>query len=77
MSRYILRYDGKGTPPPPDLNRIHDMTGVEIVDESPCMLLVDATESALAELGQMPSWIIAPEKMVPLPDTRKKPTRSP
>ena len=51
MSRYILRYEGKGTPPGPDLRRIHSISGVEVVDESsPRMLLVDATESAIQQL---------------------------
>jgi hypothetical protein len=77
MSRYILRYEGNGTPPAPDLKRIHGLTGLEIVDESPRMLLVDATASALEELGEMPSWNISPEMVVPLPDTRKQPRRAP
>jgi hypothetical protein len=73
MRRYILRYQGSGTPPGPELDRIRGLDGLEVVDASgPRMYLVEATDAAVRQLEEMPSWVISPEAYVPLPDTRKK-----
>jgi hypothetical protein len=77
MKRYVLRYQGKGTPPDQDHARIRSMDGLKILDASPRMYLVEAAEPAARQLEQLPSWNVTPETVVPLPDTRKKIRQSP
>jgi hypothetical protein len=73
MSRYILRYTGGGIPPAPDLERIRRLPGLSVIDaSSPLLYLIEATGAAVRLLEEMPSWVLSPEKFVPLPDTRKK-----
>ena len=73
VSRYILRYCDGGTPPASDVDRRHGMPGLSIIDStSPKLFLIEATETAIRKLRELPSWTITPEVQVPLPDTRKK-----
>jgi hypothetical protein len=76
MNRYVLRYQGSETPPGPDLQRIRGLSGLNVVDESSAhMLLVEATDAAVRQVKQMPSWVVSPETFVPLPDARRKARR--
>ena len=72
MSRYILSYKGRESPPASDLEGIRSLPGLNVVDAS-CsqLILIEATDSAVQKLMEMPSWSVVPEKFVPLPDTRK------
>jgi hypothetical protein len=77
MSRYILRFKGHGAIPAPDLTRIESEPHVKVVDRSSRMLLVEAAEQTIHRLAEaLPGWTIAPERTIPLPDTRRK-IRSP
>jgi hypothetical protein len=68
MSRYILRYTGGGTPPAPDLDRIRSLPGLSVVDaSSPQLYLIEATDAAVRQFKEMPSWALSPERFVPLP----------
>jgi hypothetical protein len=75
MSRYVLRYQGEGPPPAPDLERIRSLPGLEVLASSPRLCLVEATAAALGRLREMPAWAVCPESTVGVPDTRKKARR--
>ncbi len=76
MARFIVRYTGRGAPPAQDLERIHALPELLIVDESsPRMLLVEGPPSSVRSLEEMESWVVTPEKMIPRPDPRPR-TRS-
>ena len=69
----MLRYGMARSAPEEHLQMIHSTPGLQVLDESPRMLLVDGEESALREkLKAMPGWSLHPEQSYPLPDTRKK-----
>jgi hypothetical protein len=73
MGRYILRYGVSGSAPAEHVHRILATPGVQLIDQSPKMLLVDADESALREqIKNLPGWSVHPEQQYPLPDTRQK-----
>ena len=78
MGRYILRYTGGTEPPAKDLAAISSRGGVTVVDRAPRMLKVEAAEPTVnALVAELPGWVSAPERTVPLPDTRKKVARPP
>lgn len=73
MARFIVRFRGAGSPPAADVSRIRSVPELRVVDSSARMLLVDAVEHHLrAAIDDMPDWLMAPEQIVPLPDSRKK-----
>jgi hypothetical protein len=74
MNRFILRYQGQGSKPAEDVERIRSLEQVKVLDESsPRMLLVEGPETRLKALvGSMPQWVLAPERMISLPDPRPK-----
>ena len=73
MSRYILRYGGSESIPAEHLESLRSTPGLQVLDQSPKMLLVDGDEATLREkLKKMPEWSLHPEVEYPLPDTRKK-----
>ncbi len=73
MNRYILRFGGSSSIPAGHLESIRSIPGLQVIDQSPQMLLVSGEESALQEkLKEMPGWSIHPESQYPLPDTRHK-----
>ena len=73
MGRYILRYGGSSPVPAQHLDSIRSIPGLQIIDESPKMLLVGGEESSLREkLKHLPGWSIHPEQGYSLPDTRQK-----
>jgi hypothetical protein len=77
MARLVLRYRGSGSRPDADAARIGALPGVEIVDDSSRMLLVEGPEDALrAALAALPGWTIAEEGSIPLPDVRRRPRGS-
>jgi hypothetical protein len=74
MARYILRYRGAGPCPERDVELIAALPGVEVLDESPRMLLVDATEEDLrTTIADLRGWVMSAETAVPLPDVRRRP----
>lgn len=49
------------------------VVGVKVLDASPRMVLVDASQTALTKaMKQFADWEIIPETSTPLPDTRVK-----
>jgi hypothetical protein len=74
VSRVILRYSGTGPVPPSDLDRIRTLPGVRMVDDSARrMLLVELAEGSLETVkARLPAWLVVPEVVVPLPDTRHR-----
>ena len=76
--RFVLRYQGDGTPPAADVARVQGMPGVDVVDSSPQMLLVEGAPEPLRELvDDMPDWTMAPQLTYPVPDTRETVERPP
>jgi hypothetical protein len=72
MGRYILRYENAPVAPDENIQAILKIPGIEIVDRSPNMLLVDADEGKLREgLGGLQGWSLHPEQQYPLPDSRR------
>lgn len=72
MARYILRYTGRGSPPPGDLERIRAVPDLTVLDESTRMLLVESPENPAARLRGMSSWVLNPEQTIPSPSPRPK-----
>ena len=69
MARFVVRFTGPGAAPKADQDRIRATPGVEIIDESPRMLLVQADPPVANDLaGQLKNWVVAPEQIIPLPD---------
>jgi hypothetical protein len=77
MSRFILRYQGEGSKPAEDVNRIRSLQNIKVLDESsPRMLLVEGAGARLKALVEsMPEWVLTQERMIPLPDPRPKPRK--
>ena len=74
MARYVLRYRGAGSRPETDVEVIAALPGVEVVDDSPRVLLVDGPAGALrGALAALPDWTMSRERLVPLPDVRRRP----
>jgi hypothetical protein len=72
MGRFILRYGGSDAMPAGHLNTIRSTPGLQVIDESPKMILVDGDESTLNEkLKEMPGWSLHPEQTYSIPDARK------
>ena len=73
MERFILRFGGGGAAPESDLATIRDAPGVAVVDaSSPRMVLVEASGETIRDLvAKLPRWTHTPERIIPLPDTRK------
>ncbi|MBN1567869.1 MAG: hypothetical protein JXA73_08470 [Acidobacteria bacterium] len=79
VERYVLRFRGEGAKPAVDVKRILDSGNITVLDNSsPRMLLVEADQGRLKALvDTMPGWIMTPEQVIPLPDTRAKVKRGP
>lgn len=84
MSRYIVRYTGKGAPPAGALDGIAAASGVRVVDRTGRMLLVDADDEDHVRAatsgcggGAANDWLIAQEVTYAPPDLRKRIRRPP
>ena len=79
VERYVLRFRGEGAKPAVDVQRILKSRSVTVLDDSsPRMLLVEADQGKLKALvDTMPDWIMTPEQITPLPDTRHKLRKGP
>jgi hypothetical protein len=74
--RFVLRYRGSGARPAADVDRLAALPEVELVDETPRMLLVAGPEETLRDaVAAMPGWVMAPDAAVPLPDVRRRPRK--
>jgi hypothetical protein len=73
MSRFILRFRGKGPKPTQDVERIRALPNTEVIDDSSRMILVEAPEAELkAAVASMPQWMVTEERVISLPDPRPK-----
>lgn len=78
MSRFIARYRETGTPVSEATARLRAVPRVTVVDQSSRMVLVEAPEAMEAALREaLPGWVIARERMVPVPTTRPTPHQEP
>jgi hypothetical protein len=73
--RWVLRRTGGDSASAPDALHAHLQTlaGVQVLDASARMMLVDAPQDVLQQaVGAHQGWEMAPETITPLPDTRAK-----
>ena len=71
MSRFVLRYRGKGKYPADTITKIQAV-GASIIEDTDRMLLVDGPELELRDLfAADPDWVLAPELSYKMPDPRK------
>ena len=71
--RFILRYTGAGPTPQAHVVHLKRVPGTKVLDASDKMLLVEGRQQELESFAHMcGGWVIAPEKTIPVPDTRKK-----
>jgi hypothetical protein len=72
-ARFVLRYRGEGARPDADLAQVQGLADAVVVDSSSRMLLVECDPEPLRELVEaLPDWVMAPEQVYRVPDTRKK-----
>ena len=72
--RAIFRYSGANPKPAEDIERIKQIPGLDVLDESPRMLLVEAdwpTAQSLA--ATLPNWTLSTESTYDIPEKRPKP----
>ena len=79
MPRYVVRFNGQGSPPASAREHIRAHPETKVVDESERMVLIDAPQSAADALNKaLPEWSVTPERTIPLPtDPRPKARRRP
>ena len=78
MGRYIVRYAGEGSRPAADVQRIRASRGLNVLDDSSRMMLVEASAKSLKSLmSSIPGWTWTPERTIRLPDPRPRPRRRP
>ena len=76
--RFILRYTGDGPRPKTHVALLRQVPGTKVLSESDKMLLVEGPQQELeAAARALDGWVLASEKTVPIPDTRKKVKRRP
>jgi hypothetical protein len=77
MGQYILRYKPAGAKPERDLQRIRETSGVNVLDESPRMLVVESDEEKIRGLSEkLSDWLVTPKVEISVPDTRFRIKRS-
>ena len=70
----MLRYRGSGPAPAAELDRVRSDPRVHIIDESPRMLLVEATEADAESLrSELGGWLVSEEQFYAQVDPRQKP----
>jgi hypothetical protein len=77
MAKLILRYRKPGPIPDAEKEQICSMEDVALLDESPRMLLVEASEDCLNARLNKSDWTISPETKVEIPESRPRPIRRP
>ena len=78
MGRFIVRYRGKGARPERAVHRLREADGVQVIDETRRMLLVEGPEKAIrSACGDDDDWVVEPEQVYRLPDPRPSIKRRP
>jgi hypothetical protein len=77
--RFVVRHQGDGEPPAEDVARILGLAGTNLVAQSagPMMLVESDEEPLRALVGSLPGWVVSPEQMIAIPDTRRRVRRPP
>ena len=71
--RFILRYTGAGPTPQAHVIHLKRVPGTKVLDASDKMLLVEGRREDLDSfVHAVAGWVVAPDKTIPVPDTRKK-----
>jgi hypothetical protein len=71
--RFIVRFRGPGPKPPDVAERISALPGMQVLDDTTRMLLVEAPEEARLRAALDPSlWVVSPERMYEIPPPRVK-----
>lgn len=68
---YILRYRGGGRIPKAEAQRVSELPGVGVLDDSPRMLLIESAHPVERLQPELPDWSISEEQSVPLPQPPK------
>lgn len=72
MARFVLRYSGAGAPED-SANIAADIPNVKVIDRSPKMMLVEASEEDAKQLvDRLSGWTLHPEIHYNIPDARKR-----
>ena len=72
MPRYIARFRGRGCRPAETQERIEQVDGTRIIDDSPRMVLVEAPDDAgLRSVLDPATWLVTEERRYRLPTPRK------
>ncbi len=72
-SRFILRYTGAGPTPKAHVVHLKSVPGTKVLDASDKMLLVEGRQRDLESFAHdCGGWVLAPDKTIPVPDTRKR-----
>jgi hypothetical protein len=78
MERYIVRYTRGATAPEEEKQRIRSLDNVQVLDETPRMLLVQAPpETAAALQTALPDWQVNAEQVYTAPDPHPQVEREP
>ncbi len=63
-----MRFRGDDSERDAQIARIRSTAGIQVVDSSPKMLLVDSADDTIAELQKtLPDWTIVPEHIITQP----------
>jgi hypothetical protein len=77
MARYILRNSG-GAAPQDQASILAAAPNVQVVDRSPNMMLLEASEHDARDLAdRLPGWSLQPEVQYRIPDARKRIMKNP
>ena len=72
MARFILRFSGDAAPEE-HTQIVRAAPNVKLVDQSPKMMLLEASEDDAKRLAdRLPGWTLSPEVQYKIPDTRKR-----
>jgi hypothetical protein len=72
-NRFVLRYRGEGPKPEADVAKVAGLADVDVVEDSPKMLLVEGEHQPLQQVVDgLPDWEIHADRTYEVPDTRKK-----
>jgi hypothetical protein len=75
MARFILRYSGDAAPEE-HTQIVGAAPNVKVVDRSPKMMLLEASEDDAKRLAdRLPGWTLSHEVQYKIPDTRKRITK--
>jgi hypothetical protein len=73
MKQYIVRYTKSASAPQEEKDRVKSFPGVQVVDESSRMLLIQTSpETAAALDAALPDWAVSAEQEYTLPNPRPK-----